>query len=174
MVRSDRLLTSARWLLRVVVWGNWVCAAGFVLALLLSLPFGSLVEAKLIAKYGAGLDLFQTMLALRVLFLIGIAACGVAWVIAARLLAMIATAARGEPFTAANATRLATIGWALLAWQVLDLAVGAVAAWVSALGVEFATWTPSVGGWIAVLLAFILARIFAHGAAINDELEGTI
>lgn len=171
---NDWLLTSARWLLRVVLWANWVIAIGFVAVLLLTVPFHAPIEARLIGKYGAGLDVWQTMLAARVLLLIGVAACAVAWVIATRLLAMIATVAGGTPFAAANAKRLATLGWALLAWQLLDLAIGATTGWVTTLGVEFSTWTPSVGGWVAVLLAFILARIFAHGAAINEELEGTI
>lgn len=174
MSRPDWLLRAARWLLRLVVWANWACIAGFVLALLLSIPFGGAVEARLIAKYGPGLDVGQTLLALRVVCVIGLAACGAAWVIATRLLAMIATVAAGAPFVAANARRLATLGWALLALQGLDLLVGAVAGWISALGIEFSTWTPSVGGWIAVLMAFVLARIFAHGTALNDELEGTI
>ena len=32
----------------------------------------------------------------------------------------------------------------------------------------------SVNGWLAVLLTFILARIFAEGARMRDDLEGTV
>ena len=32
----------------------------------------------------------------------------------------------------------------------------------------------SISGWLAVLLAFILARVFAEGALMREDLEGTI
>jgi hypothetical protein len=32
----------------------------------------------------------------------------------------------------------------------------------------------SIGGWIAVLMVFVLARVFAAGSAMRDDLEGTI
>ena len=32
----------------------------------------------------------------------------------------------------------------------------------------------SVAGWLAVLLSFVLARVFAEGAQMRDELEGTV
>jgi hypothetical protein len=34
--------------------------------------------------------------------------------------------------------------------------------------------TFSIGGWIAVLMVFVLSRIFAAGAVMRDELEGTV
>jgi hypothetical protein len=32
----------------------------------------------------------------------------------------------------------------------------------------------SVNGWLAVLLAFILARVFVEGTLMREDLEGTI
>ena len=32
----------------------------------------------------------------------------------------------------------------------------------------------SINGWLAVLLTFLLARVFAEGARMRDELEGTV
>ena len=32
----------------------------------------------------------------------------------------------------------------------------------------------SVNGWLAVLLTFVLARVFAEGARMRDDLEGTV
>ena len=32
----------------------------------------------------------------------------------------------------------------------------------------------SINGWLAVLLTFVLARVFAQGALMRDELEGTV
>jgi hypothetical protein len=32
----------------------------------------------------------------------------------------------------------------------------------------------STSGWLAVLLVFVLARVFAVGAGMREELEGTV
>jgi hypothetical protein len=35
-------------------------------------------------------------------------------------------------------------------------------------------WTFSVTRWIAVLLLFVLARVFEQGARMREDLEGTV
>ena len=32
----------------------------------------------------------------------------------------------------------------------------------------------SINGWLAVLLMFVLARVFAYGTRLRDDLEGTV
>jgi hypothetical protein len=32
----------------------------------------------------------------------------------------------------------------------------------------------SINGWLAVLLTFLLARVFAEGALMREDLEGTV
>jgi hypothetical protein len=32
----------------------------------------------------------------------------------------------------------------------------------------------SINGWLAVLLTFLLARVFAEGARMREDLEGTV
>jgi hypothetical protein len=32
----------------------------------------------------------------------------------------------------------------------------------------------SINGWLAVLLTFLLARVFAQGTRMRDDLEGTV
>jgi hypothetical protein len=32
----------------------------------------------------------------------------------------------------------------------------------------------SINGWLAVLLTFLLARVFAAGTLMRDEIEGTV
>jgi hypothetical protein len=32
----------------------------------------------------------------------------------------------------------------------------------------------SINGWLCVVLAFVLARVFAEGALMREDLEGTI
>ena len=70
---------------------------------------------------------------------------------------------------------LRTIAWALLALQILSLVIAAIAKSVSTpdhpveLDAGF-----SVTGWLAILLIFVLARVFAEGARMREELEGTV
>src|SRR5450432_4571035 len=96
-------------------------------------------------------------------------------VILKRLLAMVETVRAGDPFVAANASRLQVIAWTLLALQVLSLVIGAIGKSVSTpahplhLNAGF-----SVNGWLAVLLMFLLARVFAEGALMREDLEGTV
>jgi hypothetical protein len=70
---------------------------------------------------------------------------------------------------------LQAIAWALLALQLLSLVIGAIAKSVSTpahplhLDAGF-----SINGWLAVLLTFLLARVFAEGTHMRDDLEGTV
>lgn len=88
---------------------------------------------------------------------------------------MVESVRAGDPFVRQNASRLQTIAWALLGVQVLALVIGAIAKVVSTpahplhLDAGFST-----SGWLAVLLLFVLARVFAEGARMRDELEGTV
>ena len=76
---------------------------------------------------------------------------------------------------AANANRLQAIAWALLTLQLLSIVIGAIGKAVSTpahpvhLDAGF-----SIGGWLAVLLTFLLARVFAEGTLMRDDLEGTV
>jgi len=88
---------------------------------------------------------------------------------------MVASVRAGDPFVAANAYRLRTIAWTLLALQLLSLVIAAIAKLVSTaehpleLDAGF-----SINGWLAVLLTFILARVFVEGTLMREDLEGTI
>lgn len=173
-VADDRVLRLARLTVKLLTAANLVSAAGFLMGGLLTFPMHDWVATHLSGKYGKGLDADGVILALRVMFALGVGACAVARVVLDRLAGMIATVGQGDPFIAANARRLEDLGWALLVWQVLDLAFGALIAWLDRLGVDHAEWTPGISGWIVVLLVFVLARVFRLGAAMRDDLEGTV
>jgi hypothetical protein len=92
-----------------------------------------------------------------------------------RLLAILHTTAAGDPFVLAKGVRLKQIGRALLVIQLCDLAFGAAVTRIEALqGEVSSSWAPSVTGWLAVLLVFVLARIFEQGAHMRDDLELTV
>ena len=81
----------------------------------------------------------------------------------------------GDPFVASNADRLQTIAWVLLALQILSVIIAGIADAVAMPGHPIDIDAGfSINGWLAVLLAFVLARVFAEGARMRDDLEGTV
>ena len=95
-------------------------------------------------------------------------------VMLSRLLAMIETVRAGDPFMPENAARLKTIAWCLLTVQLFDLACGIFVGILSRAGAKDLDWNPSVSGWVAVLLLFVLARVFEEGARIRADLEAMV
>ena len=111
----------------------------------------------------------------RLVMLIGIGATPVTHVLLSRLLAIIDTVRTGDPFVPGNAARLHACAWALLGLQILHLGVGAAAAMASTEAQPLdLDWNFSITGWLAVLLLFVLARVFDHGTRMRDDLEGTV
>ena len=92
-----------------------------------------------------------------------------------RLLAMIETVRAGNAFIRDNAYRLHFIAWFLLALQLLSIVIAIIGRLISTpehpveLDAGF-----SINGWLAVLLTFILARVFAEGTLMREDLEGTV
>jgi hypothetical protein len=94
-----------------------------------------------------------------------------------RMREMVDTVRAGDPFVAANADRLKTIAWCMLALQAIRMTFGLLAGTMNAAG-SSVPWDFSLGsfltGWLSVLLAFVLAQVFAEGARIRDDLEAMI
>ena len=117
----------------------------------------------------------DTTLALRAMMIIGIIGAYIGHRILTTLLRIVDSVRAGDPFIAQNAARIQTIAWLVLTAEVLHLIVGRIVEFVSTpahpfdVGSRF-TLTP----WIAVLMLFVLARVFDHGARMHDDLEGTV
>lgn len=113
----------------------------------------------------------QLPLGLRAIEVIGLAGAAIVHTILRRLLAIVDTVRGGDPFILQNAKRLDAIAWSVLAIEVLRLMVITIAAvlWESGRlgGLSFAPW-------LAVLLLFVLSGVFAHGARMRADLEGTV
>ena len=172
-MRKDRVLEVARHVLRLAHWLNWVFVVGFGIALLLSFVFGDQLARHLAIKYH-GHNVAATIAMMQVMVLLGLPGGLALHQIFIRLNEIVATVQSGDPFVVANAARLQRIGWALLALQLLDLVLGGIVLFLDRLGVDHATWTPGFTGWIAVLMMFVLARVFRTGAAMRDDLAMTI
>ena len=115
------------------------------------------------------------IMGMRLVMVVGILAVPITHVVLARLLAIVHTVTTRNPFVAENAERLKTIAWAVLALELLHLSVGAIGVVLSRSTQSIdLDWNFSVTRWLAVLLLFVLATVFEHGAAMRDDLEGTV
>ena len=109
---------------------------------------------------------------LRTVEVLGLVLVGLVFLILRRLLAIVDSVRAGDPFVIANAERLQTIAWCLLGVELLRLAVTAISSAVDIHKLGSAGW--SVVPWLAILLLFVLARVFMHGARMRSDLEGTV
>jgi DUF2975 family protein len=164
-------LTVARSVLRILIIGNWVLGAAILALLMVSNQ--QLIMAAF--KLSASPETDRLILGLRAVAVLGLAGIPLHYVVLKRLLAIVQTVREGEAFAAANAVRLQAVAWALLGIQILSIVIGGIAKAVSSpahplhLDAGF-----SIGGWLAVLLTFLLARVFAEGAHMREDLEGTV
>ena len=164
-------LSTARAVVRALIVLNALVGVGIFALFVASLVAGDFVFAAL----GAGLANTRLIVAMRLIMAIGIGATPLTHILLTRLLAIVETVRRGDPFIAGNAARLQTTAWALLGLQLLHLAVGAIAAAASSSSQPLdLDWNFSVTGWLAVLLLFVLARVFDQGTRMRDDLEGTV
>ena len=99
---------------------------------------------------------------------------------------IIGTVGEGDPFQPANAKRLSTMAWLMLGTQLVVIPAGIIAFQLA--GYADAIETAGADGfsmsfdddgfdmtaWLLVVILFILARVFRHGAAMREDLEGTV
>ncbi len=169
---SSAALPIAHVVLRILIVLNWLMGAG-ILALLVAMPNEQWIMAAF--KLSPSPEAERLVMGLRAIAVLGLAVIPLNYVVLKRLLGIVGTVRAGDPFVSANAYRLQTIAWALLALQLLSVVIGAIAKAVSTpahpvhLDAGF-----SINGWLAVLLTFLLARVFAQGASMREDLEGMV
>ncbi|WP_374406762.1 DUF2975 domain-containing protein [Pelagerythrobacter sp.] len=98
-----------------------------------------------------------------------------------KMRALIKSVGEGDPFIPENARRLNAMAWLLLGVQVLTVLVGGLRLYLVNLVDDAANGRASIDvsfydldGMLMVIILFILARVFRHGAAMRDDLEGTV
>jgi hypothetical protein len=90
------------------------------------------------------------------------------------------TAIAGDPFVGANADRLNRIGFLLAGLMAVQLLTLIFVAGIAPESIDNPHFKISGGsepdpvGMLAILLIFVLARIFKHGTRMRDELEGMV
>jgi hypothetical protein len=165
-------LPIAHVMLRFLIVVNWLWVP-VILALLFVVPNREWIIDAL--DLSPSLEADRIVFGLRAIATLGLVGIPLNYISLTRLLAIVETVRAGDPFVSANAARLKTIAVVLLTQQLLGIAIDAIAKSISTpehpvnLGAGF-----SVNGWLAVLLTFLLARVFAEGTRMRDDLEGTV
>jgi hypothetical protein len=169
---SSAALPIAHIVLRIVIVLNWLSGAA-IFALLVAMPTRRWIMSAL--ELSPSPEAERLIMALQAIAILGLVAIPLNHVVLKRLLAIVETVRAGDPFVTANAYRLQAVAWALLALNLLSIVIGAIAKTVSTpehplhLNAGF-----SINGWLAVLLTFLLARVFAEGTVMREDLEGTV
>lgn len=165
-------------------------AACIVLQILMAIGAAALVAGLVgVALFGpeiaaeAGIDGFPPdfpRATLAAVMAIGLAIVVCLFLFFGRLRAIIGTVGEGDPFQPRNAVRLAQMAWLMLGTQVFILAA-------VPLGMDLARYSDAAegvqtsgdgnfdfSGLLMVVILFILARVFKQGAAMRNDLEGTV
>lgn len=176
---NDLLLLAAK-ILTFLMQGILAFA---VVVMLIALPailiFQGDINAQIVTELGEDVG------PLPLLLVAGLIACVVgvltfAWLFFGKLRAIISTVGKGDPFAPENADRLTLMGWLMLGCQVLLIPAAGLALMLAkwAEPMEHFDVTIDAGldieGILLVLILFILARVFKHGAAMREDLEGTV
>ena len=173
MHNRDKLTHSAQFVVRLTWIANRLFLLAVISGLAASLVFGAQF-ASLVGQWLPVTDIESAMMGMRLLMLLGIAMAVATDRLLATLADIIVTASAGDPFIAANAHRLQKIGWCLLALQLCEIPGILIGRYFPAMGSAAPDGDISIGGWISVLMVFVLARVFAAGSAMRDDLEGTV
>lgn len=171
-ISSSAALPIAYVLLRILIVLNWLMVP-VILVLLFVVPNRQWIMSSFDLSPSPDAD--RLVMGLRAIAVLGLAAIPLNYVVLKKLLAIVETVRGGDPFVAANAARLHAIAWVLLALNVLSIVIGAIGNAISSpahpvvIDAGF-----SINGMLAVLLTFLLARVFAEGTRMREDLEGTV
>jgi hypothetical protein len=172
-VKRSPTLPLAQTSLRILIILNWLFGAGILTLLIATL----VAEQWTFTALGIppSSEVRPMLMGMRAIAVLGLVAIPLNRAVLGRLLEIVETVRSGDPFIAANAERLQTIAWVLLALQLVSLVIGGISEVIS---------TPahplhldagiSVSGWLAVILTFVLARVFAEGTLLRNDIEGTV
>lgn len=172
-LRKDGLLIAAKAALLAAQIAIGIAASAVTIAAGTML----VVPDKIVAEIGGAVDP-QWFWALPTVLVLVALALGFAFVFVEQLRRIVATVGDGDPFVPANAARLHRMGWYALAVVALEFPV----TWLGYLidrahdgaGDLDVSGDLSLSGVVLALVLFILARVFRHGTALRDDLEGTV
>ncbi len=173
MTNQNRLVNISTVFVRIALVLNGGLLAAIGLGLIVSLVLGNRFTVLLLGLDGSS-QAGDTTWGVRCLMLVGLIAFGATQYIFLVLDRLVRSVAADDPFMEGNADRIRRIAWALLAVQMLDFPMMAIRHSFPGLGHAVPDNGLSLSGWLAVLMLFILARVFTMGTSMRDYLRETV
>jgi hypothetical protein len=170
---SSTALPTAYIVLRILIVLNYIYAA--VVGAILVGMFTAATWTLMALGVPPSAQSAPLIMGMRAIAALGLVAVPLNLAMLQRLVAMVETVRAGNPFVAANAYRLNAIAWLLLGQQLLSVIIALIGKMVSTPAHPLhldAGFSP--GGWLAVIMTFVLARVFAEGTLMREDLEGTV
>ena len=172
-MKTSTALPLAWFTLRILIILNWL--SGIAIAALLAATI--VAPGWTFAALGVKPDdpMLPIMMGLRAVAALGVIAIIINNSVLTRLRDVVETVRQGDAFIPANAYRLNAIAWFVLALQLISIVIAAIGKYLSTPQnpVEFdAGFSPT--SWLCVFLLFVLARVFAEGTLMREDLEGTV
>lgn len=167
--RRDALLAVVGWILTIMLWLS--ALAAIVALCLIPLSYSRKEEAglQLVAQH------FPTIAAM---LLLAAVAATLGFFFIRHLRRIVDSVAVGDPFAPANADRLSAMAWLTLAYQGVQILLAPLLIWWDAApmraNVHHGGDGLSLATIVLAMILFILARVFRHGAAMREDLEGTV
>ncbi len=175
--RTDALLMFGKMLARLLQMAS-ALAGGIVLLLIPVVVLAS--QGMVPALSGSNAIAASPLAVVAILAMLGLILAAL-FSFFGKLRAIIVSAGDGDPFTPGNARRLTVMAWLFLAVKILVVLVAAVRLHVANLidawrsgkeSLDFSLY--DLDALVIVVVLFVLARIFRHGAAMRDDLDGTV
>jgi hypothetical protein len=172
----DPLLAAAKFVIVLLVGVLILVMAAVVVAFGAALVLGPTEVLGEIGGADASVQAYWAVLALLLLFESALF-LGIRFLLELRRIVL--SVEKGDPFHPANAERLGRMGWLALAIWLADIPIGLIGAWLN----PYLTTAEAeleisgdfgVESLFLILTLFILARVFRQGAAMRDDLEGTV
>ncbi|WP_057881956.1 DUF2975 domain-containing protein [Tsuneonella troitsensis] len=174
----DPLLTAARLIITF-----FIGVFAFVIAAIaIGIPVMLLNQERILAAVSAeGVEVGTELFGALGLMFVGLAAflALMIWFLVL-LRRIVNTVGEGDPFVPENADRLSRMGWIAVGTQLLAIPMGAMVLWLAEVFKEAddihvdADMGIDGGAIVLILVLFILARVFRRGAAMREDLEGTV
>ncbi|MEL7730920.1 DUF2975 domain-containing protein [Citromicrobium bathyomarinum] len=182
---NDPLLLIGKIFAIILQVGMAIGAVALIIAIPTIIIAGGYVEAE-IAKEAPSIDEPFPAIWIAAIMAIGLSIVAMLFVFFGKLRRIIGTVGEGDPFQPENARRLSLMAWLMLGTQLVMIPGAAIAIPLSRYadevkksGIEDVSFSFDGSGmdmtaWLLVVILFILARVFRHGAAMRDDLEGTV
>ncbi|GAB5349010.1 DUF2975 domain-containing protein [Alteriqipengyuania sp. 357] len=160
-------------------------AVALIIAIPVVLFAQDMIQAEIVEELPSVTQEFPALL-IAAIMAIGVSIVVMLFIFFGKLRRIIGTVGEGDPFQPENAKRLSQMGWLMLGTQLVIIPAGIIvmqlARYADAIekaGAENFSLTFDDGGFdmtalLLVVILFILARVFRHGAEMREDLEGTV